>query len=492
MPGMVQGLAAPRRRQAGGGRPRLRGLGALAVLVGGLVGAAPSSASADAPPGSPPGAAAPSPTGPAGTGATDRAVSEALERLGSPFLAEREQAVLDLVRWLPTSRDAVLAAFGAADSVRRPLLVRVLAADGTKPSLDALLRAFPTATEAATVSAIELSLVEHAEAVGAAVASWRDPSGRVPPRIAELASLLERARIEGLFLSRKSKSGGTGSYPGQFEVLRPDRKEAMEICLAVLSDRAFKLPGTFLPTGAYRWLRPPPFVVERFELRHMAVNAIAELATPEDAGVIERLEAYHETLRLEIDVMEERADAQGRRVRVFGAVAVVEKSLLDAVLATLARLRPKPWKDLATERISELEGSYFTLDDAAAMALRLGDYARAEALYRNLMRQGERALASYNLACAYARWALDIERGGAQRDRRSPSALKAQALLALEMAVDAGYPDWEWMVQDRDLDAVKDSPKFAELVERMKTMFRLPPRDPAGPRETPEPAGMER
>jgi hypothetical protein len=211
----------------------------------------------------------------------------------------------------------------------------------------------------------------------------------------------------------------------------------------------------------------------------MAVNAIAELATPEDTGVIDRLEAYHAALRSQITVLERRREMG--RGRVWMNVPFVETGLLDAVLATLARLRPDPWHELAMARIEDLEQSFLTVDDAAAMALRLGDYERAEKLYVKLRRQGETALASYNLACAYARWAVEIEKGAVPRTRRSPAALKTQALLALELAVDAGYPDWEWMVQDRDLDAVKGDPKFAALVERMKAMFRLPtvPR-PAG------------
>ena len=412
----------------------------------------------------------------------------ALPRLGSQFLAERDQAVLDLIRLLPGSRDAVLEAFPTADRATRPLLVRVLAADGSKASIDALLRALPATDDSATAMAIEQSLVDHAEEVGPVVKAWRDPSGRLPPRIAELAALLQRARIESLFLSRKSKSGGTGSYPGQFDVLRADRKDAIEICLAILTDRAFKLPGTFLPLGAYQWLRAPPFVVERSELRGMAVNAIAELATAGDAGVIERLEGYHDALEREIALEERRADLR-RRLFFGGNAAIVQKALLDSVIATLARLRPDPWHDRAVERIAELEREFSQTDDAAALALRLGDYGRAERLYFKLRRSGETALASYNLACAYARWALEIERGGGAKSDRSPADLRGRALTALETAVDAGYPDWEWMTQDRDLDPIHDDPRFAVLVERMKAPFRLKPM-PQDPSAVPIAPGM--
>jgi tetratricopeptide (TPR) repeat protein len=57
------------------------------------------------------------------------------------------------------------------------------------------------------------------------------------------------------------------------------------------------------------------------------------------------------------------------------------------------------------------------------------------------------ALAHYNLACSY-------------------SLMKKvdPALRALRKAIDLGYDDFEYMRQDRDLDAVKRDPRFRQLL----------------------------
>lgn len=416
----------------------------LAALV--LAGAAPR-ARADAP--------------------AERASVEVLiGRLRSPFRIERDAAVADLSARGTEARAAVIAAFRTGDRELRLDLVRVLAADGSKEALDVLLEALPSLQDAATATVVQASLVEHAEQVADTVSAWRDESGKVPPRVAELATLLQRARIEARFLSRKSSSGGTGSYPGQFDVLKPDRRAALEVCLDIFLDRAPKRPGRF-PTGTYRFLRPPSFFVDSIELRAMALHAIAELATPDDRDVLDALAGS-------LDTLEEAIAARGGRFW-----APVEAALADGVLATMAKLRgqdptperyasedrPAPrgatWRELADETVEWLARQIDHLDDAAALALQLTDFRRAVQLYERLRMRSEGAIPAYNLACALARWSREP-------GELDPSRLRARALLAITDAVDSGYADWAWMEQDRDLDPIRDEPGFKALLQRMK------------------------
>lgn len=63
----------------------------------------------------------------------------------------------------------------------------------------------------------------------------------------------------------------------------------------------------------------------------------------------------------------------------------------------------------------------------------------------------DNATAHYNLACSLAL-----------------KKRKADALRSLQHAVELGYTDVDWMMQDPDLEVVKNHPAFAKLVARMK------------------------
>ena len=62
------------------------------------------------------------------------------------------------------------------------------------------------------------------------------------------------------------------------------------------------------------------------------------------------------------------------------------------------------------------------------------------------------ALAHYNLACSYA-----------LLNRRDA------ALRALRRAVELGYRDFRYMRQDRDLDSIRDDPRYSELLREYET-----------------------
>ena len=85
--------------------------------------------------------------------------------------------------------------------------------------------------------------------------------------------------------------------------------------------------------------------------------------------------------------------------------------------------------------------------------------------------RGSRAIAYYNKACAYAMWSLAPE----VPSEKIRDALRREGLASLQRSVDAGYQDWPWMEQDRDLDAIRGLPGYADLVKGIKASF---PHDP--------------
>ena len=64
----------------------------------------------------------------------------------------------------------------------------------------------------------------------------------------------------------------------------------------------------------------------------------------------------------------------------------------------------------------------------------------------------ENATAHYNLACSLAL-----------------SKRNADALRSLRKAIELGYNDIDWMMQDPDLKALKQHPEFGVLAETVKT-----------------------
>ena len=47
------------------------------------------------------------------------------------------------------------------------------------------------------------------------------------------------------------------------------------------------------------------------------------------------------------------------------------------------------------------------------------------------------------------------------------------------MSVERGWSDVGWMNQDRDLDAIRDTPQYRTLVKEIEADLALPPKDEA-------------
>jgi len=100
-------------------------------------------------------------------------------------------------------------------------------------------------------------------------------------------------------------------------------------------------------------------------------------------------------------------------------------------------------RDPSYTEVIEILGGLYTKTGRIADGLRMD---------RKLVRlMPDNATAHYNLACSLAL-----------------SKRPGDALRALRKAVALGYSDIDWMVQDPDLEGLKDRPDFQKLVAKME------------------------
>jgi tetratricopeptide (TPR) repeat protein len=96
--------------------------------------------------------------------------------------------------------------------------------------------------------------------------------------------------------------------------------------------------------------------------------------------------------------------------------------------------------------------------------LGLSRYDRAEQEFRRVLElDPDNDIAWYNLACTYARWG-----------RLEP------ALDALAAAIEGGYDDWAWALEDTDLLSLHDQPRFHELLRALGAPADALPRTAGG------------
>ena len=407
------------------------------------------------------------------------AFDQAIARLRHPMLAEREAARRDLLAAMPGVRERVIGALEDAPWVVRLQLAHVLATDASKAATDALLGLFEVVDDV-EADAIRMRVLSDEAASKRLLDRFqKDPAllkgkGRGKDRLRALHDLLHRAEIEETFLARKSDSGSTGYYRGQYDALKPMGRAALDVVTHIALDEALPVPGRYT-TGHYQFIRMRP--IELWEIRDMAINAVAELARPTDRDIIEKLERYGK--RLEI-----KAYTQARRIRL-GGWSDDEDELEDQevlmeyvgqwgdVLSALYIIdRTTARESVLREYMSALEYdfdpkirfSWWSEGARAATAIRVGWYPEAITLYGALLRRRygpSPATSYYNLACAYASWSLDPGDHDAEQ-------LRDAALSNLSRAVYSGWTDLGWMEEDRDLDPIRDTPTYRELVTHIR------------------------
>ena len=419
-------------------------------------------------------------------------VAAALRLLESPIASERDRGVERLAELMPQATPAVIRALGTSSWSVQVQLLEVLGRDGSDASIRALLQHLVRADEAQAVR-IRLAVVRDVEASERLLAAWRaDPAAflarggggeKGQRRLQQLVDLLRRAEIEAKFLSRKSRSGSTGYYKGQYDVLKGDGLEpgyralALQVVTGIALDRAIPTPGLYRQ-GIYRFLRP--HYVDEWEFQSMALNAVAELCTPDDKLVIERLEGR----RIELFIKREQLKAEYEEVQRFHSYDSKEYQdawfewddalgeYLDQI-ATLYVIVPDRFDRHVREFIDELRGSPRPVRPwsyIAGLQIRCGWYEDAIDSYDYAMQWGSKAYGFYNQACAYASWSRKEGLSARERRRHLDSAI-----MALSRSVSYGWSDIDWMHEDRDLDPLREHRKveYDALVTLIKKKYDL-------------------
>src|SRR4051812_400603 len=100
-------------------------------------------------------------------------------------------------------------------------------------------------------------------------------------------------------------------------------------------------------------------------------------------------------------------------------------------------------RDPAYAEVVEILGGLYTKHGRIADGLKMD---------RKLVKlQPANATAHYNLACSLAL-----------------SRRKTDALRSLRQAIELGYRDYDWMLQDPDLEELKTHPNFVALLDKLK------------------------
>jgi len=419
-----------------------------------------------------------------------------LERLDDPLEDIRTEAVGALIDGLPETRAAVIAAAKDASPAVRPLVALVLAADATEPSVQALLGLFARC-DASEAVRIRNNVVADHEASTRILTFLESPEGlaarggdtEAARHLEGLYSLVKRADIEQRFLARKSKTGGTGYYKGQYETLLDDRKLAAEILSYIAADEAYPMPGVYR-TGPYVFLRPRP--IEFWEIQDMATNGVAELGRPEDTGVKARMQrqalvwsrkalatrsravqgwrlSHEEQQELQEELMDEVQSYVGALVALY--LVEPTPAHAKALRAFIDGERHPIYGPAHTRMFAGAISFYRSWREniCASVCIRAGWYRESIDWYQRALRSRYgRSTSYYNLACAYASWSRDPKDTDLTAEQ-----LKSQALEYLKRSVDAGWSDLGWMQQDRDLDPIRDDVRYQRLVERIEVVLGL-------------------
>lgn len=425
----------------------------------------------------------------------------AFQLLSSPAQADRREGVAALVGLLPGVRGRVIELLPKAAWGTQIQLIEVLSRDGSQEAERALLDHLMRTDETQAVR-IRMNLARDETAADRLLDRFRkDPRAFLSlggakgsdaqglRRLMDLVSLLQRGEIERKFLSRKSKSGSTGYYRGQYDLLKDPklgetyRTQSLEVVTGIALNEAVTTPGVFR-SGAYRFLRPHN--VDELELVGMALNAVAELCTQDDREILNRLERHRIHLgRKRLRLYEGLNDVlieHGWGKEFEDAHQTWEDALGEYadVLSCLAIIEPDRYDRSVTNFIDELQ-SYSgarrprsPIGMTAGILIRVGRYREAIDTYEAYLRTpyGSSVLSHYNLACAWASWSQAEGATAQERERRRQMALKE-----LTRSVRAGWSDIGWMNQDRDLDAIRDTQTYRDLVRYIEKSFELPPEE---------------
>ena len=438
-----------------------------------------------------------------GAGDAESTLRKAISKLKSPLAHLRRDGALQIERTLPLGRQQVIAAFEGAPAPAQRAIAVLLLHEGSRASVEAVLERVLKA-DPVQRTALALAIVRDARSHQLLFDQYKgDPKAfvqrartRVPgtsaaKAIDEFVGLLERAEIESLFVSRMSKSGGTGYYRGQYDILKSciNPSRALRIVTSIALNESMPIPGRFT-TGPYEYLRKHG--ASPYELGGMATNAVAELCGPDDSDVIARIDERRVKLEREIRSERRALERMNSTIARFTDFDTFTNRVFDLgvkigeygeFLTCLYLIDSDTYERDVRRFLISLRVDYNRVRPNRIQSLppviliRVGWYEEAVAAFQRNLRGGSNSsdvLNYYNLACAYASWSLEP----GDEDAR---ALKHRALMCLSISVEKGWLDLDWMEEDRDLDPIRKDPQYRRIVSTIRKYLELPEREDEAP-----------
>ena len=420
-------------------------------------------------------------------------VAELRSGVASPVAAVRESARADLERALikdPSLVKPLLAAWSESSQLAREAIGVAVLRHGDRDGRRALLRqafALPDtdahpllrawAQDDASSAALATLASEDRRAFADPLA-WGLGSAGEAARLQALVDLVDRTQIEALLTSPKSPTGHTGYYRGQYAVLaaHPRRQLVLDVLAAIGLDEQLPLPRA---TGLGTYAPVLPQDIRFYEWRGMALNALGEIAEPEDEALLLRLEIWYRSHLIEALEQRERLVRMRDRIRWQrrGDTRWEEQlSLLGErvglaadVLTTIYNIAPTRTASALEQFLDILQSWPWSVQPLELEAMvpqvliRTGRYAEAIREYQRYLRTAftTESLNWYNQACAFACWSRDPGEADAE-------ALRRNALDCLDKAYESGWRDLGWMEEDGDLDPIRETPRYQALRARMQ------------------------
>ncbi|MGH7163331.1 MAG: TPR end-of-group domain-containing protein, partial [Planctomycetota bacterium] len=328
----------------------------------------------------------------------------------------------------------------------RCALVRAIAGAGTRASAEVALR-LASDPEAEVFRALLAGLVEGGERALAAPI----PDNILGSRRKAIQRLRLRWRLEAELARLKSPSGPTGSYVGQFDAVKALGRDVVPLLLDIVADRDPPLPDEGA-SGPYEPIHPEMALFESEELRQLVAGNLGQVIPREDEREVRRVHALWERY-WELDDEEHPFERE---------------DLAPALAFSLHDLGiPRPAEQWVGHLLRKLDSPRRTVEplwELGYAMIRLGRYDEGEGFYQRLLQStnaDNRALAAYNLACSFAQRAA--------QDRANRRTHVENAMRYLRLAVSTyKFVEWQWMEQDRDLDPLRDDPRFRTMLAQLR------------------------
>jgi tetratricopeptide (TPR) repeat protein len=346
---------------------------------------------------------------------TPEDIARQIDMLGSRYLTDRVAACKSVAKVGKSALPYLRSALKEGNMYQRMNAVELLGSLKEPESVFTILEMSGSPSmsiRAAAQRAIDRYGSDLFEVLNKMIESGQVDESKLPD---DVVAKLYRGVLVKLF----SEVDTGGQYPGQYATIARLGPKAIPSLLSLMDD---SLEGRRTVTGGVTAI----------------VSALADF---KDDRVIKRLEGLWEFL--------ERRRAEN----------MANSSLEQTTAVTLAKLgADKQFKKLLEAQLEEAKKnpSPSTYQNVAILYHHVGQYDKSQLWFLRAAESAGMAgyIHHYNLACAYAM--------GKKLDK---------AVEALAIAIKNGYANFEWMVKDKELDAIRNEAGYIELLKKHCPQF---------------------